>query len=550
VTSRARELAGTAVALAAGAGVDLPDSLALWRLAGGRPSGVHPEHAADPAAALGEALERRLGTAERRRGAHYTPPWLADEVVQRALPRPRSEPPATVCDPACGAGAMLLAAGRHLVAWGRRPELVARELLWGADLDPLGAAVAEAAVALWSRGVPPAAGHVVAGDALTAGRAAWPRAPASGFGAVAGNPPFQGQLAADTARSRTAAAALRARFGPAAAGPYVDTAALFLLLGTELTRPGGRVALVQPLSVVAARDASPVRDALAATAALRELYVPPGRAFPSAAVRVCVPVLEVGAEGGSDWPAALLQLEGTPQPDRPDGPTVGSVARCIGSFRDEYYGLVPHVREADGVPSAPLVTCGLLEVGRMRWGERPVRFAKRTWQRPVVDLRDLERSGSRAWRHVCRVQRPKVVVASQTRVAEAAPDHGGTWIPSTPAVSVVPEDPAMVGPLTAALCSPPVSAWLASAGAGTGLADGAFRVSADRVDRLPLPVEPGCWSAGTAAFERWVRGEAGRRPWAEQMTAAYGLHGDRAEEVVDWWAGRLGPLQRRRPGTR
>ena len=127
---------------------------------------------------------------------------------------------------------------------------MARHLLFGADVDPLAAAVTETAIALWSGGVAPASGHVVTADPLAMGLDAWPDAPDGGFGAVVGNPPFQGQLGGATSRSRADAEALRVRYGDTVA-PYVDTAALFLLLAVELCRAGARVALVQPVSVAA-----------------------------------------------------------------------------------------------------------------------------------------------------------------------------------------------------------------------------------------------------------------------------------------------------------
>ncbi len=77
--------------------------------------------------------------------------------------------PPTVCDPSCGAGSLLLAAADRIRAAGTPPEEVARHLLFGADVDPLAAAVTETAIALWSGGVAPASGHVVTADPLDHG---------------------------------------------------------------------------------------------------------------------------------------------------------------------------------------------------------------------------------------------------------------------------------------------------------------------------------------------------------------------------------------------
>jgi hypothetical protein len=540
---RVAELARCAAELAVGCRIPLPDGLQLWRLAGGRPTPGRGRHDPDPAATLGRELEQRLHPDERRRGAHYTPAWLADEVVRLALPSPASAAlpweERAVCDPACGAGAVLLAAARRLGAHGHRPDHVARDLLWGADLDPLAAAVTEAAVTLWSGGTQPAPGHIVAADALLGLGEVWDDLPAGGFGAVVGNPPFQSQLSSASARSAEAASALRFRFGVAASGPYVDTSALFLLLGAELGRPGARVALVQPASVTSARDAAPVRAALDQHAAPVTVWYPEGRPF-DAAVRVCVPVLEVGRRGATDWPAALAAGEGVPDPGALAGAALSSMASVVGSFREEYYGLVPHVCEANGDPATvPLVTCGVIDPGRITWGERPTRFARRRWRAPVVDLVALERDGGRAWRHVAALQRPKVVVATQTRVLEAAADRAGTWVPSTPVVSVVPRSADMVMRLTAAVSSPVASAWMARAAAGSGLSSGAFRVSARVLARVPLPADEQMWVQATEAFARWTTDGGDPTGWAEQITRAHGVDGPGADDLIAWWAARL-----------
>lgn len=531
---RAWSLARLASGLAGGAGIELPASLLLWEHAGGRPA-APAVPSADPAAALGAALEAGLTGDERRHGAHYTPAAVAEHVAALALEGvdPGSRP--AVVDPACGAGALLLAAGRRLVAGGVPLGVVARDLLWGADLDPLGAAVTEAAIALWSGGVPPAPGHVVVADTLRAGRAAWPAAPAAGFDAVVGNPPFQGQLARTTARDSAARAALQARFGPAVT-PYVDTAALFLLAAVDLARPGARVALVQPQSTAASRDAGAVRAALAERGRLVDLWAPPERLF-AAQVHVCVPVLEVGpGEPVPDWVARVASARGVPELALDPGPVVGDVCDVVAGFRDEYYGLVGHVRESAGAPAAPLVTSGLIDVGAMAWGDRPVRFARQRWARPDVDLGTLREASPRAAAWVDRVRRPKVVVATQTRVVEAGADHRGTWVPSTPVVSVLVRDDISAALLAALLNAPPTSVWIARRAAGSALSADALRVTAGLIGGVPLPRDRRAWAAAARALEA---GDFER--YAERATAMFGLPSRQASSVQDWWLARAKP---------
>jgi hypothetical protein len=415
---------------------------------------------------------------------------------------------------------------------------VARDLLWGADIDPLAAAVAEAAIALWSGGTPPAPGHVVVADVLATGRAAWPSAPAAGFTAVVGNPPFQGQLAADTARGAPGRAALQARFG-ARAAPYVDTAALFLLVAVELAAPGGRVALVQPQSIAAARDAGPVRAALDERARLEDLWVPAGEPFP-ARVQVCVPVLAVG-EGGpvADWAGLLAEGRGVPAVDLGRGPVLGSLAEAVAGFRQHYYGIVDHVHE--GGAGAPLVTSGLLSVGACDWGTRPARFAKRTWTSPVVDVAAVRAADARLDRWLERVLRPKVVVATQTRVVEAAADRAGGWVPCTPVVSVVPHDAGAVDLVAAVLCAPPVSAWVARRAAGTGLSPGAIRMSSELALAVPLPGDRALWQQAATSL---AGGDLAA--YAATATAMYGLPPVVARQVTTWWRRSLGGARGRR----
>src|SRR3954467_455088 len=92
---------------------------------------------------------------ERRRalGAFYTPPDVARRLVDIAFAG--TSGPLRVCDPACGDGAFLLAAADALAERGIDRATIARDLLWGCDIDAGAVTTAGSAIATWSGGASP-----------------------------------------------------------------------------------------------------------------------------------------------------------------------------------------------------------------------------------------------------------------------------------------------------------------------------------------------------------------------------------------------------------
>jgi hypothetical protein len=444
----------------------------------------------------------------RRLGAWYTPAPIVSFVLDQV-----GALGGRVLDPACGDGRFLAEVAR------RSPGAS----IVGLDIDAEALALAREALPV---------ADLRQGDALEVG---WD----GPYDVVVGNPPFLGQMAAATTRGGRS---------PIGGGTYADTAALFMALAVRLARPdGGRVGLVLPASLLATRDAQPIRRAVLADARLDGLWWA-GTSLFDAAVDTCVVILVRGEPQGDvrRWHGAAFTPAGAlPAADLADRPTwshllsdlagipavaprtAGSLidlATATAGFREQFYGLAPFVGEGEG---APLVTCGLIDAGRSAWSERPARFAGRRLDAPRVDVERLGRDGSprlSAW--VRARLRPKVLVATQTRIIEACVDSLGAWVPSVPVVSVEPVDPVDVWRVAAVLCSPVASAVAASRFLGAGLAPGALKLSASQLLDLPCPASP--WDA---AAERLAAGDLDG--CAVAMTAAYGLSPD--HPVLAWW---------------
>jgi SAM-dependent methyltransferase len=463
----------------------------------------------------------------KRRGAWYTPPALAALLVEQAVVPAIAEGrrPLRLLDPACGDG-RLLAAAAAAVGPGVEVELV------GMEVDPATAAVARSAV--------PEA-RILVGDGRTLD-------PGGRFDAVIGNPPYLGQLARATSRGG------RSALG---GGPYADVAAEFLARSLALVRPdGGRVALVLPQSVLSSRDTAPIRAAVRSRAAVVGFWWSPTPVF-DAAVTACVVVVQAGppqgairrwcgpqgtaqadapaaAVAGSTWSPLVADLAGVPAlPELECDGRVGDLATATAGFRQQFYGLVPFVR--DGADGPALVTTGLIDAGRCAWGERPARFARRTFAAPRIDQVGLAAADPPLAAWVDRQRAPKVLVATQTKVIEAVVDPDGDWIPSVPVIAVHPYQRGDVWAVAAVLLAPPVSAWAATHHLGAGMGAGTLKLSAREVLDLPLPARR--WDGATALLRA---GDLDGT--AAEMCAAYGLRRADAAPILDWWRARAGRM--------
>ena len=519
----------------------------------------------------GAVRARPLAARDRRtRGVYYTPPAIVEHLLETAASL-TGAPPRSVADPACGAGGFLEAARR------RWPDAA----LVGVDTDPVACAIAQ-------RRVPGA--RILMADALALDRKALHADAGAhgGFDLIASNPPFQSQLAAATASTRDRASALAVRTDGLVRG-YADTAAAFLLEALALARPGGVAAMVMPMSLLGARDTAPLRAHIGRQHTLEHLWVSREPAF-DGGVRVCAVVVRTGRDTRDEsgraritraagvppkpiapavrtvdhdarhaWGPLIADAWSIPRVELVEARTIADLAEVTADFRDEYYALRGLIREAaagdpddrpddrpDGRPDdqealVPLVTSGLIDPARCIWGVVPAILHRQRFARPTADARELPPK-ARAWAQRRLV--PKLLLATQSRVIEAAADPRGLLLPVTPVLSVMPREPADLWRLGAVLTSPATAASAAARALGSSLSGDAIKLSAAQVRALPVPAP--CAALDEAA--RFYRDacEASGSPsrdeallsCARRVLDAQGVTGGR-ESLLSWWSARL-----------
>ena len=523
-------------------------------------SALRAQLAAMSAEAAAEAYESLLAESDsagrKGRGVYYTPPALVEHVLdlslQPALERHLAERGALeefkVLDLAVGVSRFLLPAARRIAeAYGVDPQLAAASV-FGVDVDPLAIDV--------SRRLLGAAARLWEADGLVDDvAAAFPEVferPNPGFDVVLGNPPFLNrvELATKGAASRTAL--LKRRYAEVWA-TYVNAATLFLVESMRLAREGATVALVQPESLLGARDSAAAREWLDGRAALSALWVSKDQVF-GAAVRTVVPVLVKGGDVGRvartvglppqtltaaerqpsrGWGALAADVYGVPPlPALSTDGVLTDLAEVSAGFLQEYYLLAPHVRE--GGSGARVATSGMVGDFSVGWGQREVRLHKRRMLRPTVDLAGVDQATLQRWTFRTAAQ-PKLLIATQTKVLQVGIDSNGDCVASVPLVAAVPRVGVALERLAVIFAAPVVSALAAEWSIGVGLAGGVIKLSADQARALPLPALRDEWEEATAKFVRWLessREDEGLLEVARAMNRAYGVAEGTA---LDWW---------------
>ncbi len=475
---------------------------------------------------------------QRVQGSYYTPRALADRVVGwvmgaspslistrssddatsppaplrtgegRKLEPKKTEDGPRVLDLAMGGGHFLIAAADALAGPGSDSMgrwAVARSL-HGTDRDPLAVLLARSALWLWAAhpGTEPddLAETLLQGDALLDDL--WP--PAS-FDAVIGNPPYASVFtrAGDDPAERDA---IHTRY-PTAAGSY-DLSVPFVEAALRLTREGGRCGLVIPNKLLAADYARTLREWMCERAEVEVLadYAESG-AF-EASVYPVVIIMRKGAPS-ADAPITVVRgtrsltrkqadLRGAPgsvwspvmAPDfeevrrlwQGDAIPLGEkVNIAAGLTVDEAYTLRDSVIDAPPTLASgefyPLITTGLIERGRVTWGQKRARFLKRSYRRPVIAGNALP------FRRREQARGAKILLAGLGREPRAVYDPGGLL--ASVGTLIITEADWPLPLLCEWLNSPEVARLYQVLFGGLALSGGYLRFGKRELSLLPVP---------------------------------------------------------------
>lgn len=396
----------------------------------------------------------------------------------------------------------------------------------------------------------------------------------TGFNVMIGNPPFLNQVENATTVDKGLASIARIVTGGSAVR-YTDVSAMFLLLARNLLAKGGRVALVQPQSLLAAKAAGPVRAELLSDSTLANIWVSNEHLF-EASVFTCAPTLlkggprryPVGRQHSAkferlepldlrmdelmdsvSWAHLTAEASGIPSVDIAAGGKIGDIADTVADFT-EYYRLEGFIiddadllSDANRAEFPPLVTTGLIDLAECRWGRQPTRILKQRWLAPRVDRQRMYAEGTLGpW--IDRRRVPKVILATQTKVIEVFVDESGEYIASIPLITVMPNDVSRLWHIAAALASPVNCAIALRQFAGAALSAEAIKISAKQTLALPIPAHDVEWDRAASLLRQAHGADPATREdllieFAQASIAAFGVAQDQSEMLLKWWTERL-----------
>lgn len=385
--------------------------------------------------------------------------------------------------------------------------------------------------------------------------------PNPGFDIVIGNPPFLSQLSSETVASASQYAELESLYGDSI-GKLTNTASIFFLAALKMAKKDGIISFIQPMSFLATRDSESVRRIIASSPSISSIWVCSEKVF-DAAVQVTAISIILGKltetikiySGRSfdyvgdtkaftatepTWSRAMTAARRFPEAILQSQGRLCDVAEITGDFRDQYYGLADAVVE-NPTPTAEqmkLATVGLIDPGLFAWGQTSTKFTKKPFTFPVVNLEKLE---PKITEWVKSRRRPKVIVATQTKILECFVDEVGDVLPSVP-LSTINSAPEMIWHIAAMLSAPPISLLACERHFGAGMSADVLKLGARDLLDLPLPQNKEPWDSAALNFKALQNAESiiDRRNIMTQigqlMCEAYGVKDD---AVLRWWVGRL-----------
>lgn len=489
---------------------------------------MDPETDAD---ALGAAYERSLPRDRRRReGVFYTPPALARDLVEatvgRVLAGGAAEP--RVMDPACGGGALLVAAYRRLLAWhageGQVTAALRRRILersiFGVDVDPDAVEVTRRALAQIADTDVDVAGNIRVGDALLAED---PRT----FDVVLANPPYV-DAEAMTRHHAALRAACHGRY-EAAAGNW-DLFCVFIERCIECCAMGGRVGMIVPNKLLSADYARAargllVRPGMSALASI-QVFDHSNECAESVFAAGVYPIALVAARGGTQGEVVIEHMAGPgavasrvvlagevfADSSRPWALCAGEEGRLVARVRAagrplgelaevrgaatvaEAYAIAGLVRE--GQAGLRMINSGTIDAYEHLWGRKRMRYLGATYLCPVIPGESLH--GLPAKR-LADARAPKVIVSGMTRTPEAVLDRDGTLLAGKSTTIVT--GPAIDLRYVVALLNSAMMGWYYRAVyGGDRLSGGYLRIGPPQIRQVPVVAPDGRAAAEIAGL--------------------------------------------------
>lgn len=401
-----------------------------------------PSLATVDAQALGQ-LYTALMPHRREQGSYYTPPALAQRVMDQTLSARPLNAHIRILDPAMGSGDFLIAAGEALTAHGLS-KWEAAACLHGVDIDPL--AVELAAISIWLWAAEPNTTHLDLPSRLTQADFLLDNThePTS-TDYVVGNPPFISVFTRHSTEAKAYRQQLKERY-QTARGSF-DLTVPFVEASVRVCKPDGRVGLVLPNKLLAASYAQTLREWLQTEAqiALLEDASTDGdfdaAVYPIVAViekaqrkdmllqvqrgarRTAYPQADLALLPGNSWSGVFDDQWEQAKQCLENTVPLGEVTQInAGLTVGEAYDLKPYIFEHNASTQnnvAQLLTTGVIQRYQSLWASQPVRFLKGVYQQPLVPLSALPA------RRREQATQPKLVIAGLGQRPRVLLDQGG-----------------------------------------------------------------------------------------------------------------------------